>query len=208
MIRARDLGGRSVVDMDAAEKLGRVDKVILDPDARRVVGFVVTRRPNAFGNEQRTVVPASAIHAIGPDAITVRRNGPDEAALPQGLPSVGDLIGRKVVSHTGRFLGVIDDVLISGADCRIVGYTLADGNPLGRLESLVRDRRREPKQYLRADANLRAGRDLIVAPEDAIAAWEHPVTSTAETPPPARTTDSKWFRGEPAAPGPGGTYPR
>jgi uncharacterized protein YrrD len=41
MIKATDLGGRAVVDMDAAEKLGRVHKVILDPDRRRVAGFVI-----------------------------------------------------------------------------------------------------------------------------------------------------------------------
>ena len=39
MIRATELGGRAVVDMDAAEKLGKIDKVILDPDGRRVAGF-------------------------------------------------------------------------------------------------------------------------------------------------------------------------
>jgi uncharacterized protein YrrD len=185
--------------MDAAHKLGRIVKVILDPDARRVAGFVVSHRPNAFANDVRTMVPAAAIHAIGPDAVTVRRAAVESDAAPGNLPSVGDIAGRKVVSHDGRFLGVIDDVLISGADCRIVGYSLANDDVLGKLQAVFVDRPRGPHRYLRADASLRGGRDLIVAPEEAVVSSPPPTPPSVEpvqTPPATR-----WFRDEPPAAG-------
>jgi uncharacterized protein YrrD len=183
MIRATELGGRAVVDMDAAEKLGSIDKVILDPDARRVAGFVVSRGASLFGNATHALVSASAVHAIGPDAITVRHAAePPDAPALEALPHASDLIGRKVVSTSGRFLGVVDDVLISGADGRIVGYQLASSASLARFGSLV-GRKHQRAPYLRADAELRAGRELIVAPEDAVVGW-----TDEETPAPATST--------------------
>ena len=181
MIRATELGGRAVVDMDAAEKLGSIDKIILDPDARRVAGFVVSRGASLFGNATHALVCASTVHAIGPDAITVRHAAePPDAPALEALPHASDLIGRTVVSTSGRFLGVVEDVLISGADGRIVGYQLARRAPFARLGTLV-GKKQHRAPYLRADAELRAGRELIVAPEDAVAGWtdeETPATPT------------------------------
>lgn len=171
MIKATDLGGRAVVDMDAAEKLGNVHRVILDPDGRRVAGFVVARGGSLFNAGSETTLPASAVHAIGPDAITVRSTGADnaEADRLERLPRVSDLVGRKVVSQDGQLLGTVDDVLIEPADGRIIGYALEGGSPLGKLENLLAgDKRDQRRAYIRADAELRAGQDLIIAPADAV----------------------------------------
>ena len=196
MIRATELSGRAVVDMDAAEKLGRVDRITIDPDARKVAAFQVTRGGPLHAGETQ-VVSASSVHAIGPDAITVRREAMDgaEAARIAGLPCVSDVIGRKVVSQQGRLLGVVDDVIISGADGRIVGYQLGESNVGAKIESLFRDRKDRRAPYLRADANLRAGRDLIVAPEDAVCTdWEAGDAAPHDEP-------QEWARRERAAAG-------
>lgn len=171
MIRATELGGRAVIDMDAAEKLGKVEKVILDPDARRVAGFVVSRGSSLFGDSTQITLPASRVYAVGPDAITVRHDSvvQDDAANLDALPRVSDVVGRKVVSRDGRFLGTVRDVLINDDTGQIVGYALTDENPLGRLEELISGpKKTRHAAYLRADADLRAGHDLIVAPEDAV----------------------------------------
>ena len=171
MIRLTSLGGRAVIDLDAAEKLGRIEKVILDPDGRQVAGFVVSRGSSLFGGGTDTTVPASAVHAIGPDAVTVRviADRQPEGAL-EGLPRVSDLVGRKVVSEEGRFLGTVDDVLVDESDGRIIGYALEGHSAAGKVGELLGGDRKDPGSapYLRADANLRAGQDLIVAPEGAI----------------------------------------
>ena len=196
MIRVSALGGRAVVDLDAAEKLGRIDKIILDPDGRQVAGFVVSRGSSLFNSGTDTVLPASSVHAIGPDAVTVRvsKGAAAETAPLDTLPRVSDLVGRKVVSEEGRFLGTVDDILVDEADGRIVGYALAGSGPAGKLGSMVAgDRKDEQTPYLRAEADLRAGVDLIVAPENAVSRdWALLGPSVDETAPVTDSPVRRW----------------
>jgi sporulation protein YlmC with PRC-barrel domain len=183
VIRATELSGRAVVDIDAAERLGRVDKIVLDPDARQVAGFVVSRGSSILGGGDHTTLPASSVHAVGPDAITVRSQAAEPADRLSHLPRVSDMVGRKVVSETGKVLGKVHDVLIDERDGRIVGYALAGDGLDEKLKAMLPsmqepDERRMP--YLRADASLKAGKDLIVAPEDAMA-YDTTTPSSAES---------------------------
>jgi uncharacterized protein YrrD len=197
MIRATELTGRAVVDMDAAEKLGRVDRIIIDPESRRVAAFRLSRGGVFFSNTTHVTVSATSVYAIGPDAITVRHaaESGDANTRFDDLPHVSDVVGRKVVSRDGRLLGVVHDVLISGADGQIVGYELADSDVKTRLTSLFVDQKRPPGSYLRADADLRAGRHLIVAPGNAICRCDDGGDAKE---PPASMPDvtSNWFRAD------------
>jgi sporulation protein YlmC with PRC-barrel domain len=172
MVRATELAGRAVIDIDAAERIGSLDKLILDPEGRRVAGFVVSRGGSGFpGSKEQVLIPASSVRAIGPDAITIRQStvsGRDITRL-ESLPRGSDLIGRKIVSEDGRFLGKVSDVLIDRTDGRIVGYLLSDHTPGKRFEEMFgNDAKRREMPYLPSDAKLKAGRDLIVASEDAV----------------------------------------
>lgn len=174
VIRATELTGRAVVDLDCAEKVGRIDRIVLDTDTRQVAAFVVARGAPLARERTRVTVPASAVHAIGPDVLTVHRAQETDATVLDRidtLPEASDLIGRKVVSRGGRFLGTIGDVLISRADGRIIGYTLGANDLLNKIEQLFR-RDRKQQSYLRADVDLRTGKELVVAPDDAVAAEE------------------------------------
>jgi sporulation protein YlmC with PRC-barrel domain len=206
MIRATDLRGRAVVDIDAAEKLGNIDKVILDPDTRRVAGFVLSRGSSFLNKGSDVVLPAGAVHAVGPDAVTVRQAtaiGTDVSAFDT-LPRVSDLVRRKVVSETGRLLGHVADVLVDEADGRIIGYALTEPGA-GTWEDLLGSgpKSRQPTLLLKAEAHLRAGRDLIVAPDDAVTSdWEAPAEAALNTAPrpgrwanvPAPATRTEWVR--------------
>jgi sporulation protein YlmC with PRC-barrel domain len=212
VIRATELGGKAVVDVDAAEKLGRVERVVLDPDRRRVAGFVVARGSSLLGGGEHLTLPASSVHAIGQDAITVHHRQPSgaetrEATDLTNLPRVSDMVGRKVVSDRGKLLGAVDDVLIDEKDGRIIGYALTGTDIDDKLKQLLPKRgggKREP--FLRADADLRAGKDLIVAPEDALSYdWDAaesrvptPDTQAPWTAPPATEppVQSHWVRTE------------
>jgi uncharacterized protein YrrD len=190
MIRATELGGRAVVDIEAAEKLGKIDRVVLDPEAKCVAGFVVSRGSSMFNSGDHLMLPAACVHAIGPDAVTVNRGAPVPADEPSlvGLPRVSDMVGRKVVSDEGRLLGTVDDVLIDETDGRIVGYALRDvGDLFKNLIPKDRDGHRNAP-YLRADAKLHAGKDLIVAPEDAVSV-DYDVMNVS-----ASTTPGRWRR--------------
>ena len=186
MIRASELAGRPVVDIDMAEKVGTIEKLILDPNGQRVAGFVIARGGGFASNKGRTTIPASAVHAIGPDAVTVKREGAAtvDVARLEGLPRGSDVIGRKIVTEDGRYLGKVDDVLIEREGGRIFGYVLTDHKGKGK------------RPYLPAESNLKAGKDLIVASESAMrydwkdedasgtpGRWSDPVT-VSDTPGP------------------------
>jgi sporulation protein YlmC with PRC-barrel domain len=166
MMRARELVGRAVIDLSTAKKLGQIDELVLDPVGRQIAGFVVGRGPSLVGAAAEQVVPASAVHALGPDAVTVR--GAAGVDL-RGLPRLGQIVGRKMVTEGGVLLGTIGDVLIEPADGRIVGYAIG-GIPAGRpLAGLFGGRDDEPHAgYVRADADLVVGDELVVVPDDAV----------------------------------------
>lgn len=195
MIRATELGGRAVVDMDAAEKVGKIEKVIIDPEARRVAGFTVSHGASLINPGTKVTLPASSVHAVGPDAVTVHGSVVvNDLAHLEALPRVSDVVGRKVVSRDGRLLGTVADVLIDDDDGRILGYALCEHTGVGRLEELMGGGEKQSHHsYLRADADLRAGKDLIVAPDDAVAHdWEADASELPPAPPAPSHPRSRW----------------
>jgi sporulation protein YlmC with PRC-barrel domain len=172
MIRASGLYGRGVVDLDTAERVGCVDEIIVDPYGPGIAGYVVSCERTLFGKRKRVIVSMDAIHAIGPDALTMRSVGtPDyQTAHLDALPRLSELTGRRMISFGGRLLGSIEDALIDEGDGRIIGYPLERPGPGTWLEPLIGlGWRVERPDYVRADAALRIGARLIVVPDDAIA---------------------------------------
>ncbi|MEY2603191.1 MAG: hypothetical protein QOH31_965 [Verrucomicrobiota bacterium] len=168
MIRANELVGRAVVDMDAAERLGHIKEIIVDREGHHVAGFVVARGESIFGGGTRRTIPASALHVIGPDAITIRGSAiKQNTADLKSLPRVSDIIGRKMVTQSGRLLGSIGDVLIEREDGEIIGFALSEGAK-SKLESIFGREKAQVTCYVRADADLQVGNDLIVVPDDAL----------------------------------------
>jgi uncharacterized protein YrrD len=167
MIRASDLLGLPVVDLVQAEKLGLVEEIILDPDARRIAAFAV-KNGSLPGRRRRRLVPAQRVYAIGPEALTLEQVAglPDEPEVG-GLPTLGELAGRRVLSRHGKLLGSVCDVLIDEDNGQIIGYALdvpSGGNGVGLLP---RGKTAWP-DYVRAEAALRMSRGLIVTPDEAL----------------------------------------
>jgi sporulation protein YlmC with PRC-barrel domain len=122
-MRAERLKGMAVVDVDAAVKLGTVSDVILDPGARQVAGLIVARGQSLLGGGQHFTLPASAVRALGQDAVTVRRaEAEEQVGHLGGLPRLGQVVGRKVVTENGRLVGTIEDVEIDPLSGAIVAY--------------------------------------------------------------------------------------
>jgi sporulation protein YlmC with PRC-barrel domain len=165
--------------------------MIVDPYGPGIAGFVVACEGSLIGARKRIIVPMEAIHAIGPDALTVRRSGRVGApgALLDSLPRLSELTGRRMVSFGGRLLGAMEDALIDERDGRIIGYPLERSGAGSWIESLFGlGWRSERTDYVRADAALRIGARLIVVPDDAIASAAdlsdtNPVEQAAVTPP-------------------------
>jgi sporulation protein YlmC with PRC-barrel domain len=166
MMRARELLGRAVIDLTTAKKLGQIDELVLDPVGRQVAGFVIGRGPSLVGAAAEHVVPASAVHALGPDAVTVRGAAGVDLA---GLPRLGQIVGRKMVTEGGVLLGTIGDVLVEPTDGRIVGYAIGGDRGGMPLAGLFGGRNDEAHAgYVRADADLVVGDELVVVPDDAV----------------------------------------
>ncbi len=176
--------GRPLVDLDTAERLGEIEQLIVDPDARRVAGIVVKRGGSLLPSGAELVLPAAAVHAVGPDAVTISHSRATESPIAElaDLPRIGDLRGRKVVTHGGTFAGTVDDVLVDEASGQLLGYSLAKPGPTSGLEALFGGRP-EPHGYVRADADLRLGESLMVVPDDAVseASAEEPTRADGGT---------------------------
>jgi len=170
MIKASHLLGRAVIDMEAAERLGKIKEMILQRDGERVAGFIVVRGETIVGTGgTRRIIPASALHSIGPDAVTVRGSAMKDRSPGDldNLPRMSDVVGRKMVTRGGRLLGSIDDVLINGADGTIIGFAVGDA-VRNKLENFFNPQRSRIHGYVRADADLQVGNELIVVPDDAL----------------------------------------
>ena len=168
MIKGSQLVGRAVIDMEAAERLGKIKEIIVQRDGERVAGFIVVHGETIVGTGgKRRMIPASAVYSIGPDAMTVRGSAMQELAELDNLPRMSDIIGHKMVTQSGRLLGIIDDMLVNRADGTIVGFVVGEG-VRSKLENIFNPQRSRVHGYVRADADLHVGKDLIVVPDDAL----------------------------------------
>jgi sporulation protein YlmC with PRC-barrel domain len=195
MIRTSQLHGRAVVDVDSATKLGELGELYLDLDRRAIAGLSVSQGGTLLGGAEHVTLPASAIQSYGEDAIMVRSGRPTVAITPgaaviaprpddAGGPAAGlelatrasTLAGRAIVTASGTHLGHLDDILFDESVGRIAGYVYAerDDSPGPDFRGLFGlGRRREVGDaslvdYVRADADVRFGGDLIVVPDEAV----------------------------------------
>src|SRR6476469_9181052 len=168
MIKGSQLVGRAVIDIEAAERLGKIKEIIVQRDGERVAGVVVVHGETLVGTAgKRRMIPASAVHSIGPDAMTVRGSAMQEVAELDNLPRMSDIVGHKMVTRSGRLLGVIADVLINRTDGTIVGFVVGEG-VRSKLENIFNPQRSRVRGYVRAEADLHVGKDLIIVPDDAL----------------------------------------
>src|SRR6201981_2708052 len=168
MIKGSQLIGRAVIDMEAAERLGKIKEIIVQRDGERVAGFIVVHGETIVGTGgKHRMIPASAVYSIGPDALTVHGSGMQELAELNNLPRMSDIIGHKMVTQSGRLLGIIDDMLVNRADGTIIGFVVGEG-VRSKLENIFNPQRPRVHGYVRADADLHVGKELIVVPDDSL----------------------------------------
>lgn len=153
---AKQLKGAAVVSVADGEKLGSIDDVLLDAVARRIEGL----RVESGGLLSRThqVIPYSAIHSVGPDAVMV----PDKSVLhdtsdavpaaPQTLAKLGDL---RVVTEDGTYLGDLATVHFDPQSGTITEFEIATGSLGGVLGK---------NTLFDAGAITSVGADIMVVP--------------------------------------------
>lgn len=126
---ADTLKGLAVVSIAEGTKLGRVEDVLVDPQAWRAAALLVG------GEGQSFVIPFEKVARIGPDAVTV-----DSSQVTQiesagdafsGLPGLGELTRLKVVDAAGTLVGTVAGVDIDGASGRVLSLLVHKGGVLG-----------------------------------------------------------------------------
>jgi uncharacterized protein YrrD len=161
-----------------------------------VAGFIVVHGETIVGTGgKRRMIPASAVYSIGPDAMTVRGSAMQELAELDNLPRMSDIIGHKMVTQSGRLLGLIDDMLINRADGTIVGFVVGEG-VRSKLENIFNPQRSRVHGYVRADADLHVGKELIVVPDDALIEGEPAAHEGDQKPPMSKGDEADSYRWE------------
>lgn len=161
-MKASKLKGIAVVDVDTAQKIGSVTDVILDPKNLRVAGLEVKK--GAFSSTH--LLSTEKVRSFGQDAVTVDgESSIGGKEILEGIDSpekFSSMTGTKIVTQSGRFVGRIDDVLISDDGLRIEGYEYSKGG-IGSLVGLG-------SRQLAATPDQRYGGSLLVVPESVPAA--------------------------------------
>ena len=159
-IMASELKGRPVVSLAAADKIGNVNTVILDPATNRMLALKVKHGLIGSG---KTLL-ASDIRNIGVDAVTINDHNllhEHETDLPElgNMPTLEELTALKVVSESGTLLGVVGDVEIDPEQYNIVAYEMNG--------SLWEQLTRREKRFA-ALQGIKAGKDLLVVPDSVV----------------------------------------
>lgn len=119
-----EASGRKVVSTGNAATVGKVKHFIVDPTTQHVVALRLTKTPGSA-----TVLPWSAIHSFGADAVTITDASlivePDEhlTALDGKHRTI---VGKQVLTTEGRRIGSVTDVEFDPADGKVVSLRLAD----------------------------------------------------------------------------------
>ncbi|MGF1595992.1 MAG: PRC-barrel domain-containing protein [Acidimicrobiales bacterium] len=133
LVRASRLGGLPVVAIDGGEDVAEIRDIVFDGDHHRLVGFTLNKR-GWFRGRLRQSLDASAVHAIGPDAVMVRAEtdltATDDAPAPLSDPAARrKVLGVRVLSADGTELGRVSDMVVStGARPEAVGYVVDAGD--------------------------------------------------------------------------------
>jgi uncharacterized protein YrrD len=123
-MRFSDVIKRPVIDLATAADIGRVDDAVVDPVARRVIGFRLKKTPDDarwLAWDQITALGPDALTAATAAAVTVREDAPGRLLRADGV------IGGRVLTDQGMELGALADFELDPATGLVVGLLLADG---------------------------------------------------------------------------------
>lgn len=136
LLRGKDVSGFPVVDVSTGIDIAEVRDLIFDPSQGVVTGFTLGKR-GLFGGRLGEVLPVQSVRSVGTHAVMVDSVDAisDPADAPQevtsGVERSADVTDDMVVTESGRQLGHVRDVVLSGGGTpRVVGFQIG-GGPAG-----------------------------------------------------------------------------
>jgi sporulation protein YlmC with PRC-barrel domain len=170
-MNSKQIRGLTVINLADGTQVGTVDQVFLDLAAKQVVGFSITDGVGPFGGgrDNAPTVSATAVHSLGPDALTLDDVVAAHAAwvgadLGAVVP-LDDVVGRRVMTEGGANVG---DVVSLAFDEGTFAITEVEVSP-----GFLKTNTHVPLARL-----IRIGQDVVVV-ADAIMAAEAPAALTA-----------------------------
>ena len=164
-MNSKQIRGLTVINLADGTQVGTVDQVFLDLAAKQVVGFSITNGVGPFGGarDNAPTVAASAVHSLGPDALTLDDVTAAHAAWVGAtygpVVPLDDVVGRRVVTEGGINVG---DVVSLGFDERTFAVTDVEVSP-GFLKTHT---------SLPLGRLVRIGQDVLVVADVAVATGE------------------------------------
>lgn len=162
-MNSKQIRGLTVINLADGTQVGTIDQVFLDLAAKQVVGFSITNGVGPFGGarDKAPTVAASAVHSLGPDALTLDDVTAAHAAWVDAtfgaVVPLDDVVGRRVVTEGGANVG---DVVSLGFDETTFAITEVEVSP-GFLKTHT---------HIPLDQLVRIGQDVLVVADGAIAA--------------------------------------
>jgi len=131
--------GTAVISLADGKKLGSVDRVLLDPVHKEIVGFTFVHGGGLFGGKTSALIEITDVHAFGPDPVMVRDASVVHSDLAvsgkcDGLVDLEDLLKREVVSDGGAILGKVASIRFGEQSHQLEALEVAADAPEGRRE--------------------------------------------------------------------------
>lgn len=165
MLASKKFLSLPIISLKEGQQIGFVRNLVINPKTKSIAALVVD--PKGFFKEQR-IIPFNKVVSLGENAITVSSENQVEKAtsLPdilQLLKEKASILGIKVMTESGKTLGITDEFYINAETGEISSIDISEG----KIEGLFNG-----KAKLTAEDIITIGPDVIVVDSDCEARLE------------------------------------
>lgn len=146
-----ELKGRAVINLEDASKIGEVQDLMIEPGSRRIISLKV--KTGMFSAAE--LVPATDVKNVGADAVTIsvnaghasqagttseqqaNGNGNGSPEGEQALVKLTSILGNRVVTDAGTFVGELHDILLEWVDLTITGYEVRESGLFAKTQEFA-----------------------------------------------------------------------
>lgn len=159
MLASKKFLSLPIISLKEGQQIGYVRNLVINPKTKSIAALMVD--PKGFFKEQR-IIPFHRVVSLGENAITINNGSQVEKAA--NLPDILDLLkdkasvlGVKVITESGKTLGVTDEFYIDPESGQICAIDISEG----KIEGLFNGKAR-----LMSEDILTLGPDVIVVDSD------------------------------------------
>lgn len=127
MIKIGNIIGLPLISTSQGEKIGMVQEVLLNLSKGIISAFVLDK--GGFLREKK-IVDIDQVKSIGESAITVPAKElqyENDLEVLKSCVNYKDLMDKPVYTHSGKSLGIIQDIFVNEENGHIVGFEVSEG---------------------------------------------------------------------------------